>query len=413
MTLDSAPLSDSRQAFSYLRYRLYWGVILCTGFAVQIMSVSVSWQVYDLTREPLLLGLIGLAQFLPALLLVLVTGLVADRFSRRKIIAVCLGIELVCAGCFFAYANAEAHEVRPIFAVLVLLGIARAFANPANDSLVPNLVPPDALASAIALNASAWHLATITGPVAGGLLYGISAETAYGTAAALLCVGLGLIMLIPKPPQRSSDQQTTIDFLLGGFRYIWSEKIVFGAISLDLFAVLLGGAVALLPIFARDILEVGPWGLGLLRAAPGIGALTMAAWLARFPIKDRAGYILFGFVAAFGFFILIFGLSKWVWLSVPALVLAGACDMVSVSVRETLLQLWTPDVVRGRVSAVNRVFIGASNELGEFRAGLMAAWIGAVSAVAVGGVGTMAVAAIWARMFPQLREARSLDRRMV
>ena len=413
MTLDSAPPSDSRQAFSYLRYRLYWCVILCTGFAVQIMSVSVSWQVYDLTRSPLLLGMIGLVQFLPALLLVLVTGLVADRLSRRKIIATCLGLELLCAIAFFAYSEAEAHEIGPIFAVLVLLGIARAFANPANNSLVPNLVPADALASAIALNSSAWHLATITGPVAGGLLYGVAPQVAYGSAAVLLVAGIALILLIPRPPQHGSDQQTSLEFLLGGFRYIWKEKIVFGAISLDLFAVLLGGAVALLPVFARDILEVGPWGLGVLRAAPGVGALAMAIYLARFPIRDRAGYVLFGFVAAFGFFTLVFGLSKTVWLSVPALALAGACDMISVAVRETLLQLWTPDAVRGRVSAVNRVFIGASNELGEFRAGVMAAWIGAVSAVAVGGVGTMAVAALWARMFPQLREARRLDRRMV
>jgi MFS family permease len=217
------------------------------------------------------------------------------------------------------------------------------------------------------------------------------------------------VVLIGKVPQENHAAVTNLSTLLAGFKFIRSEQIVFGAISLDLFAVLLGGAVALLPIYARDILEVGPWGLGLLRAGPGIGAITMAAWLARFPIKDKAGVILFLFVAAFGLFTIIFGVSKSVPLSIVALALMGACDMVSVYVRETLMQLWTPDNVRGRVTAVNRVFIGASNELGEFRAGVVAAWLGAVTAVVIGGAGTMAVAFLWSRWFPDLRNARKLD----
>jgi hypothetical protein len=245
--------------------------------------------------------------------------------------------------------------------------------------------------------------------VAGGLLYGISGEIAYGVSMCLMVLAIFCVVLIGRVPQLNHAQETSIATLLAGFKFIKSEKIVLGAISLDLFAVLLGGAVALLPIYARDILEVGPWGLGLLRAGPGIGAIIMAIWLSKFPIKDNAGVILFLFVAGFGFCTIVFGLSKSVPLSIVALALMGACDMVSVYVRETLMQLWTPDGVRGRVNAVNRVFIGASNELGEFRAGVVAAWIGAVAAVAIGGAGTMAVAFLWSRWFPELRTAQTLS----
>jgi MFS family permease len=411
--LDAAEEPPSTQALSYIRFRFFFATTVVQSFAVQIMSVSVGWQIYDLTRNPLYLGLVGLAQFLPSLLLVLLTGLVADRFNRRMIIAICLSTELVCACVLFFTANAQLHEIWPIFVVLVTLGFARAFSNPASDSLAPNLVPPEALANAITINVSGWQLASILGPVLGGLLYGISGATAYAVAAGLICISTTSMLLIPKPPQRTSHQATSVESMLAGFRYIWSEKIVLGAISLDLFAVLLGGATAMLPVFARDILVTGPWGLGLLRAGPGIGAIVMAILLARFPIRDHAGKILFAFVAAFGFFTVIFGFSRSVWIAVPALTLMGAADMVSVSIRDTLMQLWTPDEVRGRVSAVNRVFIGASNELGEFRAGVMAAWLGAVTAVVVGGVGTMVVAAVWSRAFPGLREARVLNKKMV
>jgi MFS family permease len=232
---------------------------------------------------------------------------------------------------------------------------------------------------------------------------------AYGTALLLVGTAGILVLLIGRVPQQNHAQETSLSTLFAGFHFIKKEKIVLGAISLDLFAVLLGGAVALMPIFARDILDVGPLGLGLLRAAPGIGAVMMALYLARFGIKDHAGVILFVFVAGFGFFTVVFGLSTWVPLSIVALLMMGACDMISVYVRETLLQLWTPDDVRGRVNAVNRVFIGASNELGEFRAGVVAAWIGAVAAVVVGGAGTMGVAFFWSRWFPELRTARRLD----
>ena len=352
-------------------------------------------------------------QFLPALILVLVTGLAADRFPRRRIIQVCLAIELACAAALFAFAGAQGHEVWQIFVVLVLLGTARAFANPAASSLAPNLVPPAALANAISMNVSAWQLASILGPVAGGLLYGISGPMAYATAAALIVAAVASISFVRGPSQRASEQATSLGTMLAGFRYIWHEKTVLGAISLDLFAVLMGGAVALMPVFARDILEVGPWGLGMLRAAPGIGAILTALLLAKLPIRDHAGAVLFVFVAGFGFFTLLFGLSTSVWMSVPLLALIGACDMVSVSIRETIMQLWTPDEVRGRVNAVNSVFIGASNELGEFRAGMMAAFIGAQAAVALGGGATMAVAGIWSWAFPGLRRQRQINRQMV
>lgn len=387
------------------------------------MSVSVGWQIYALTGNPLLLGLVGLAQFLPVLLLVLVTGLAADRFPRRLIMATCLGVEGLCALSLFSLVSAEAHQVWPIFVTLAVLGTARAFLSPASSSLVPNIVPAEALANALGLNGSAWQLANIVGPMTGGLLYGVAGHfgfvhiepgsLAYGTAFLLSTCGMVLVFLIPKPPVRSSSKATSVETLLAGFRYIWHEKVVLGAISLDMFAVLLGGAVALLPIYAADILQTGPWGLGLLRAAPGVGGICMVILLNRFPIKDHAGLILFIFVALFGAATSIFGLSTTVWMAVPALFFMGAFDMVSVIIRETLLQLWTPDEVRGRVSAVNSVFLGASNELGEFRAGVMAALIGAVAAVTVGGIGTMAVAALWSRLFPGLRQARKLDKRMV
>ena len=399
----------SSNALHHRPYVFYLAALGSAGFAVQIMSVAVGWQVYDLTRNPLDLGFVGLAQFLPALLLVLVTGLIADKFNRRLIIGLCLLVEVACAFGLLVFTFSSFKDVWPIFVILVGFGTARAFMNPAADALAPNLLPKTALAHGISLNSMTWQITTITGPVAGGLLYGISGEFAYGVSVCLMVLAILCVVLIGRVPQLNHAQETSLATLLAGFKFIKSEKIVLGAISLDLFAVLLGGAVALLPIYARDILEVGPWGLGLLRAGPGIGAIIMAIWLSKYPIKDNAGVVLFLFVAGFGFCTMVFGLSKSVPLSIVALALMGACDMVSVYVRETLMQLWTPDAVRGRVNAVNRVFIGASNELGEFRAGVVAAWIGAVAAVAIGGVGTMAVAFFWSRWFPELRDARTLS----
>lgn len=412
MTTD-LPAEPSKLAFSYRNFRFFWLTTLLVSFAVQIMSVSIAWQIYDVTGEALLLGLVGLSLFLPALVLILVTGLVADRFNRRGIMAICLGVELLCALGFLAFVNAEAHEVWPIFGILVVLGTARAFWGPAAQSLAPNLVPPEALANAITTNMSAWQFASIAGPAVGGLLYGIAPTVAFGTGAALLVVAMISVLLISKPQVRESHQATSLETMLAGFRYIFSNKVVLGAISLDMFAVLMGGAVALLPIYAKDILHAGPTELGFLRAAPGVGAIVMALVLTRFPIRDHAGRLLFLFVGLFGLFTVLFGLSTTIWISVPALALVGASDMVSVTIRETIMQLWTPEEVRGRVNAVNSVFIGASNELGEFRAGTVAHLIGPVPAVVIGGIGSIAIAVLWSQIFPGLRTQRSLDRKMV
>ncbi len=405
------PAHVSANAFHYPRYVKHLAALAAQGFAAQIMVIAVSWQVYDITRDPWDLGLIGLSQFLPALALVLVTGLVADRFNRRLILALCLLLEFLAAVGFVWFTVTGQTEVRIVFGILALLGLARAFFNPASDALSPNLLSREAIPHGISLNSMVWQVTTITGPVMGGLLYGFGGHIAYGVAAGLLLLAAASVLLIGKVVQNNPVEETTVATLLAGFKFIKSEPIVLGAISLDLFAVLLGGATALMPVYARDILQVDELGLGLLRAAPGMGAVAMALWLSKFGITDHAGKILFLFVAMFGLFTLVFGVSTWVPLSIFALVMMGACDMISVYVRETLMQLWTPDEVRGRVNAVNRVFIGASNELGEFRAGSVAAKLGAVTAVVIGGAGTVAVAGLWAWMFPALRTARRLEGR--
>ncbi len=398
-------------AFSHRSFVLYWLARFCATFAVQIIAVAVAWQVYDLTRDPLDLGIIGMVQFLPMLLLVLVTGSVADRYGHRLVMLVSLIVQVLCAAGIFLFAWRGLTTPMPIFVALTVLAVARAFFGPASQALVVYLVPKHDFANAVGWNSSAWQVASIVGPVAGGLLYGVAATVAYGTSAVILAVATVLMVMIPSTPPPAEIRHITFASLFDGLWFIRKHKLVLGAISLDLFAVLLGGAVALLPIYARDILQLGPWGLGFLRAAPGIGAVLTAALLATNPVRDHAGRILLVFVGLFGLFTVGFGLSTTAWLSIVLLALIGAADMVSVVIRETLLQLWTPDEVRGRVNAVNMVFLGASNELGEFRAGMMAAWIGVVPAVVFGGVGAVGVAVVWALLFPSLRDARYLDGR--
>ncbi len=374
-----------------------------------IVGVAVGWQIYDLTHSPFQLGLVGLVEFAPGLLLVLVTGTVADRYNRRAIMAVCQAAEAACAATLVALVMTD--TVTP-FAVLALvggIGTARAFFRPASQSLLVNLIPREELGSAIAWSSSSQQTATIVGPVAGGLLYGLGAEVAYGTAFLFLAAASILLTRVPKPEQKSVREPPTWSSLVGGIRYLWHEKIVLGATSLDLFAVLLGGATALLPAFARDILDTGPWGLGLLRAGPAIGALAVALFLAMKPLKRGAGRVMFATVIIFGLATIAFGLSRTVWLSVAMLAVMGATDQFSVFIRQTLVQIWTPDALRGRVTAVNSIFIGASNELGAFRAGTVATVIGVVPAVVIGGIGTVAVAALWMRLFPTLRDADRLD----
>ena len=396
-------------AFRHVGYRRYFFSRFLAYFAIQIISVAVGWQIYDLTRDPFDLGLIGLFQFLPSLVLILVTGSVADRYNRRMIMGICMAVSTLCAIALLMLTVTGLFSPWPVYAILIVFGIERAFLAPASQSLAPNLVPPEDLPNAIAWNSTSWQTAMIVGPVAGGLIYGFGSVAPYAVGVCFFAAAALMVFAIPKPAARSKASAQSWQTITAGFRYIKAEKVVLGAISLDLFAVLLGGAVALMPVFARDILDLGPWGLGLLRAAPGVGAVGMAIWLAAHPIRHRAGILMFTGVALFGLGTVVFGLSATPWLSIAALVIMGAADMISVYVREILITLWTPDELRGRVNAVNMVFVGASNELGEFRAGMMASGFGAVFAVAVGGAGTLLVSVLWALGFPQLRKIDTLD----
>ncbi|WP_312365272.1 MFS transporter [Ensifer sp.] len=396
-------------AFRHIGYRRYFFSRFLAYFAIQIISVAVGWQIYDLTRDPFDLGLIGLFQFLPSLVLILVTGSVADRYNRRMIMGICMVVSTLCAVALLMLTITGLFSPWPVYAILVVFGIERAFLAPASQSLAPNLVPPEDLPNAIAWNSTSWQTAMIVGPVAGGLIYGFGSIAPYAVGVCFFAAAALMVFAIPKPAARSKAPVQSWETITAGFRYIKAEKVVLGAISLDLFAVLLGGAVALMPVFARDILDLGPWGLGLLRAAPGVGAVGMAVWLAAHPIRHRAGILMFTGVALFGLGTVVFGLSATPWVSIAALVVMGAADMISVYVREILITLWTPDELRGRVNAVNMVFVGASNELGEFRAGMMASGFGAVFAVAFGGAGTLLVSVLWALGFPQLRKIDTLD----
>jgi len=396
-------------AFKNPGFLAYWIALILAAFAIQIQTIAVGWFVYDLTRNPFDLGLVGLSQFLPALLLVLVTGSVSDRFSRRSIVAVCLGCMGITAAILLLIMSQGNQTALPIFAVLALFGVARAFYNPARLSIVPNLVPNHQLANAIAANTTGFQFATICGPMEGGLLYAIRPELAFGTSVVFFVAAAILVFVaVPKLNRPGNKSPANWQTLSAGFAFIWKNKPVLGAVSLDLFAVLFGGSMALLPVYARDILDVGPAGLGLLQASPAIGAIGVGLVLMTRPIRDHAGIIMFLAVAGFGVATFVFAISSVLWLSVAMLVLTGAFDMISVNVRNILIQVWIPDDVRGRVNAVNQVFIGASNELGAFRAGTMAVWIGPVAAVAVGGVAILGFAAGWSRLFPQLREVKHL-----
>lgn len=384
-------------------YGLYLGARFLSQLATQMQNVAVGWLVYDLTRNPLNLGLVGLATFLPAVTLALVTGHIADRFDRRRILILCHVFTVLTNLGLLAIALSGAPDVRLIYLLLIIFGTARAFANPAGQALVPNLVPPELLGTAIAWNATVWQVAIIGGPALGGFLYLLGpGATLAATSLCFFCTGTLLFLM--RGRSQAVPPTANWDTLLAGIRFIRSRPVLFGAISLDLFAVLLGGATALLPVYARDILDVGPAGLGLLRSMPAVGALLMALWLAQHPLQSRSGLRMFQGVAVFGVATIVFGLSTSMLLSCLALFLIGAGDMISVFVRATLVQFDTPDAMRGRVAAVNSVFIGASNELGEFGSGAVAALIGTVPSVVLGGAGTLVVCALWMRWFPDLRQ---------
>jgi MFS family permease len=377
-----------------------------SAMGYQMQSVAVGWQIYALTHRPLSLGLVGLAQFLPMLLLIFVAGHVADRFDRRRVAALCQLVEMLGAACLAAGAIRHALTPALIYAVVALLGAARAFEGPCMQALLPSLVPRSLFPRAAALFSSVFQTVTILGPSVGGLLYGIGAPVPFAVCACLFgaaAIGASLIPRRVPPPREKASLAAVFD----GLAFIRARPDILGAISLDLFAVLLGGATALLPVYASDILHAGPFTLGLLRAAPAVGALAVSLLLARRPIGRRAGLLMFASVAVFGVATIVFGLSRSLPLSIAALAVLGGADVVSVVVRSSLVQLQTPDEMRGRVSAVNMLFIGTSNQLGEFESGTLAALIGPVPAVVLGGVGTLAVALLWMHLFPTLRR---LDR---
>jgi MFS family permease len=418
------PPADSESgsiAFTHPDFVLFQIARFLIVAAVEMQAVAVGWQVYDITKRALDLGLVGLAQFLPGILLFLVSGHASDRFDRRKVLGTCYAGYALCSALLLGIAQLGAHSVRPIsagpmsvwpiYAVLVLLGVVRSFNGTASRSILPQLVPEEHFANAVAWNATTFQAATILGPSLGGILYALfRGPSAVYAAAMLTALGaLASTFRIRTRPQPRRREPTTLKTVLAGLHFIWREKLVLGAISLDLFAVLLGGAVALLPVYAREILHTGPWGLGLLRTAPGVGAAVMAVALAHRPLRGRAGPTLLWSVAGFGIFTILFGVSTSLVLSLLSLIMLGAVDMVSVIIRATLVQLRTPDAMRGRVTAVDMVFIGASNELGQFESGLTAQWFGTVPAVLLGGVGTLVVIALWAWRFPELRRAGKLS----
>jgi len=414
MSSDSAAPRPDR-AFSYRSYRFYWAATALASFAAQIMAIAVGLDVFLLTHDAGYLGLIGLSLFSPSLLLVLVTGLAADRFNRRLIMVICGSVEFVVAIILLIYSAVGATSAWPVFALLIGLGTSRAFLNPAGTSLAPNLVPPEALASAVSLNASAWQAANIVGPIVGGVLASISIQLAFGTAAAFSIAAVTCVAMIKAPAQKSSSQATSIDTLLAGFRYIWHEKIVLGAISLDLFAVLLAGTTSLLPVYARDVLHVGSAGLGHLAAAPGVGAAVTALWFSFRPLRYNVGPKMLASVGIFGLATIVFGATAFlpqqtaILVALAAMATWGSADMFSVFVRQSLIQLHTPDTMRGRVSSVSMMTISASNELGEAESGFVAALIGPVAAVIVGGVGAIVVTLTWLKLFPELRLAKNFD----
>jgi MFS family permease len=389
-------------------FRYFFLSRIATTMSNQMLMVIVAWQMYDITHSAYDLGMVGLAQFIPALALCLVVGQVADRYDRRLILMACLIGQfsvaiLLIAGTLGGWLGREV-----ILIASVGLGMAKAFQLPTQQALLPTLVPLPALPRALAINSAGSQCATIIGPAIGGFIYVAGAAVVYGACAAMCLFAAVMIYLIHYQHVRLSREPVTLQSLFAGISFIWMRKEVLGAISLDLFAVLFGGATALLPIFARDVLHIGSWGLGLLRSAPAVGALLVSLYLARHPIERRVGKMMFGSVALYGVATLVFALSHSFVVSLMALMLTGAFDMVSVVVRQSLVQLETPNEMRGRVSAVNSIFIGASNQLGEFESGVTAGWLGAVPSVLVGGASTMLIVALWMKLFPSLAQRAKL-----
>jgi len=396
------PASTSPLLRHHRSFVAFWFARVFTASGFQMLTVAIGWHLYQLTGNVLDLGLVGLVEFTPRVLFMLHTGHVADRYDRRKVAALCQSLQGLIALTLAVGSATDEVSRTLIFVLAFLLGATRAFEMPATQALLPNLVPPGLFPRAVAASASATQSATLVAPAVGGLLYAFGSLWVYGPTVALYAIACTLTLSLKVREQVIQRGRATLDSLLAGIRFIRSRRDVLGAISLDLFAVLLGGATALLPVFAQDILLTGPLGLGLLRSAPALGALGMSLWLARFPIERRVGRVMFTAVGLFGVATIAFGLSTSFWFSLGVLVVLGAADMISMVIRSAFVQLQTPDDMRGRVSAVNGLFIGASNQLGEFESGVTAHWLGTVPAVVLGGVGTLVVTGVWIKLFPGL-----------
>lgn len=402
-SLDTSPLMRNKSLWLLMFARV------SAAFSVQMVTVAVGWQIYSLTNSPFYLGLVGLVQFLPMFLLTLAVGYVADRFDRRLIVCICqfiegIGLFLLALGSYHGWITKEA-----ILIIVFFIGTVNAFQGPSMQSLLPNIVPRELFPRAAAWMSSAFQTATILGPALGGILYSLGPTVVYAIAGTLAFVTSLLIFFISVNREQIKPEPATLQSIFAGISFIKSKPIILGAISLDLFAVLFGGATAMLPVYANKILMIGPFGLGLLRSAPAVGALLMSVYLARRPLKRKVGYTMFGAVFIFGLATLVFAVSKSFVLSLGALFILGASDVISVVVRSTLVQMGTPDQMRGRVNAVNMMFIGTSNQLGEFESGLTASWFGVVPAVVIGGVGTIVVVMLWMRLFPQLTHTDRLE----
>ncbi|MGA3100716.1 MAG: MFS transporter [Terracidiphilus sp.] len=416
----SPPPRRGLEAFAFRDFRRYQLARVAVILGAEAQSVAVAWQVYSITHRAIDLGYTGLALFLPGLIFLLPAGHVADRFDRRRVILACYVLQVFCTGALVELARNNTQNILAIYTVLFFVGTGRAFSSPASSALIPHLVPEIHFVNAVTWGGAIFQLANITGPALGGLLFtlpltGFAADSRLEGAGIVYVFTLGtlvwflaLVVSLHVRPGRMEHRDLSLKVVLAGFQYVRRARILLGSFSLDLFVVLLGGAVALMPIFAHEILHQGPRGLGMLRAAPAVGAVTMSVVMARFPLHRHAGRWLFICVSIFGVATVIFGLSHTLWLSLASLAIAGAADTISVIIRGSLLQLATPPEMRGRVSAVNSLFIGASNELGEFESGITAQWWGAVRATVIGGLGSLIVAAVWAGVFPQLRKADKL-----
>jgi MFS family permease len=406
--MSTAPAADQDSLLNHRQFIFYWLARVSSTMAYQMMAVAIGWQVYDMTNSPLDLGFVGQIQFVPVILGTLVIGHVADHYDRRKVVRACQ-LGNACAAAVLAIGSlAGGLSVGVIFAVVLVAGTCRAFEGPTLHTLVPSIMPPAILSRAIAAGATAQQTAVITGPALGGFLYIFGPNVVYFTCFVGFVTASVLVSLIrlERPPKEKKP--ITLETIFAGFHYIRSRPILLGAISLDLFAVFLGGVTALLPIYARDILQTGPEGLGLLRSSPAIGALMVSAFLARTPLKRNAGKLMFAAVTVYGLSTIVFGLSSWLWLSMAALAVYGGADAISVVVRHSLVQTRTPNEMLGRVMAVNSLFTGTTSNLGQFESGAVAALLGVVPSVLIGGVGAIMIMFLWTRLFPDLVRVQSV-----